>query len=218
MDKKKPPRRTKERILGTALEMFNTHGAPQVTTNALADELNISPGNLYYHFRNKDDIINQLFAQFESHIDGLLTLPEERLPNVEDAWLFLHLLFEKIWAYRFLYRDLNDLLPTNRKLELKFQSVLRRKGELARGLTGALARADEISATEVEREALCNNMVVIATYWLSFEYAKNPRQFNDPAIASAALARGAYHVLALVAPFMKPASRAHLNELAKSYL
>jgi AcrR family transcriptional regulator len=215
---RKPPRRTKERILATALEMFNTLGAPQVTTNALADELGISPGNLYYHYRNKDDIINQLFAQYESAIDALLEMPEEGMPNVEDAWLFLHVLFEVIWKYRFLYRDLNDLLTTNRKLELKFQSVLRRKEALARGLTQALARAGELSANAVEIDALSRNMVVVATYWLSFEYAKNPRHFNDAATASHALARGAYHVLSLVAPFMKPESRAHLTTLAKAYL
>lgn len=198
--------------------MFNTHGAPQVTTNALADELNISPGNLYYHYRNKDDIINQLFAQYEGKIDDMLRIPDEHLPDVEDAWLFLHVLFEAIWQYRFLYRDLNELLQSNRKLELKFQSVLRRKAELASGLTLALAKAGELTISDVERAALSRNMVVVATYWLNYEYAQNPRQFTSDAAASAALARGVYHVLALVAPFMKPESRAHLNTLAQSYI
>ncbi len=215
---RKPPRKTKERILAVALEMFNVHGAPQVTTNALADELSMSPGNLYYHYRNKDDIINQLFAQYETAIDGLLVIPEARMPNVEDAWLFLHMLFETIWKFRFLYRDINELLPSNRKLELKMQSVLRRKGELARGLTKALAKAGELSASDVEIESLSNNMVVVATYWLSYEYAKNPRHFNDEKTASAALARGAYHVLSLVAPYLHAPARSHLSALAQHYL
>jgi AcrR family transcriptional regulator len=215
---RKPPRKTKERILAVALEMFNLHGAPAVTTNALADELSMSPGNLYYHYRNKDDIINQLFTQYEAAIDGLLVIPEERMPNVEDAWLFLHVLFETIWKFRFLYRDINELLPSNRKLELKMQSVLRRKGELARGLTKALANTGELTASEVEIESLSNNMVVVATYWLSYEYAKNPRHFNDEKTASAALARGAYHVLSLVAPYLHAPARAHLGALAQHYL
>ena len=106
---RKPPRRTRERILALALRLFNELGEPNVTTSSISDEMNISPGNLYYHFRNKDDIINALFEQFEREIDELLDTPSREGIGFEDAWLFLHLLFESIWRYRFLYRDLNDL-------------------------------------------------------------------------------------------------------------
>ena len=86
-------KQTRQRILESALTMFNALGEPNVTTNHIADELEISPGNLYYHFRNKDDIIEQLFARFEERMDTALAAPEGRLPGLEDIWLQLHLVF-----------------------------------------------------------------------------------------------------------------------------
>src|SRR5471030_1073341 len=120
----KPPRRTRERILELSLKLFNEIGEPNVTTTTIAEEMEISPGNLYYHFRNKDDIINSIFVVFEREIASMLRVPESRVPNIEDIWLYLHLLFELVWRYRFFYRDLNDLLSRNRTLELRFKEIL----------------------------------------------------------------------------------------------
>ncbi|HLU12973.1 MAG TPA: TetR/AcrR family transcriptional regulator, partial [Arenimonas sp.] len=114
-------RQTRQRILDAALAMFNEQGEPNVTTNHIADELEISPGNLYYHFRNKDDIIEQLFQRYEERMDAALASPDGsgQLRDLEDIWLQLHLVFECIWEYRFLYRDIVEILSRNRRLRLR---------------------------------------------------------------------------------------------------
>ncbi len=215
---RKPPRRTRERILDLSLRLFNDLGEPNVTTSAIADEMNISPGNLYYHFRNKDDIVNALFEQFEREIEHVLALPPTRPIEFEDAWLFLHLLFESIWRYRFVYRDLNDLLSRNRRLEMHFRSILERKQQAAHRLCAALADSRRLHAEEHEIAPLATNMVVVATYWLSYEYVSNARQFNDPVFQSRAMARGAYQVLVLVAPYLTDEGRTLFTRLASEYL
>jgi AcrR family transcriptional regulator len=139
MAERKRPRRTRERILETSLELFNRLGEPHVTTAHIADEMNISPGNLYYHFRNKDEIIGELYAAFEAGLLPLLDVPPGRRIDVEDLWLLLHLLFEQMWRYRFLYRDLDELASRNRKLALRFGERCQQRIHCERQL-GALAR------------------------------------------------------------------------------
>lgn len=215
---RKAPRRTRERILDLSLQLFNTYGEPNVNTTIIAEEMRISPGNLYYHFKNKDDIINSIFQQFEREIDRLLTVPAERKPTVEDAWLFLHVLFELIWKFRFFYRDLNNLLINNRTLELRFKGLLEQKVAMARWLCEGLAAQGELKAARGEIAALATNMVVVATYWLSYEYVRNPRHFSEPEVVGAALARGCYQVMALAAPYLAGDARALFERLAAQYL
>jgi len=211
---RKPKRRTRERILETSLRLFNDFGEPNVTTTVIADELDISPGNLYYHFRSKDEIVNTIFGAFEREIDGVLAAPAARQANVEDVWLFLHVLFEAIWRYRFLYRDLNDLLSRNRLLEIHFKRLLEQKVKTATALCEGLASGGELRAAPHEVAALATNMVVVATYWMSYEYVRNPRSLQEGEM----VARGAYQVMALVAPFLAGSARALFEQLAQAYL
>jgi AcrR family transcriptional regulator len=215
---RKPPRRTRERILELSLRLFNDFGEPNVNTTLISEEMNISPGNLYYHFKNKDDIINCIFQQFEREIDKLLSVPQDRQANVEDAWLFLHVLFELVWKYRFFYRDLNNLLANNRTLEVKFKQLLTQKVSVARALCQGLQKAGELAASPREIEALATNMVVVATYWLSYSYVLDPRRFNEPEVVGAAVQRGCYQVMALTAPYLTGGSRALFERLAAEYL
>jgi len=216
---RKPPRRTRERILETSLALFNRSGEPNVTTAHIADEMNISPGNLYYHFRNKDEIIGELYAALEAEVAPLLDVPEGRPVSVEDLWLLLHLLFEGMGKYRFFYRDLDEITSRNRRIALRFCDLLRRGEAAVRTLAGGLVASGAMRATERERNALARNVVLIATYWMSFQ-----RIGHVPAALSTGDAvrldpgEAAYQVLALVAPFLIGDARALVERLGADYL
>ncbi len=213
---KKAPRRTAQRILETALDLFNRFGEPNVSTTLVAAELSISPGNLYYHYPAKDELINRLYESYEAELHELLHA-SEGVHDVEDAWFFMHSLFELIWRHRFLYRDLNDLLSKNRLLETRFQAVLANKVRAIRALLDGMARAGHLEIDPREVDALAQSMVVVLTYWLSYEYVRNPRQALEPAHAQGALLRGAQHTLHLLAPYLVPAQRRHLLGLSDAY-
>ena len=209
----KPKRRTRERILETALAQFNAHGEPTVTTAAIALEMGISPGNLYYHYRSKEKIVEDLFAAFRTEIEETLTAPELRLPDAEDCWRFLHLVFEAIWKYRFVYRDINELIARYRCVETQFKRILAHKIRVAREIMTGLVQAGQMKATPGEVALLAENMALVATYWLSFEFARNPRAPQD----GHGLGRGVFQVLALAAPYLAPRERELLDQVATRY-
>jgi len=212
----KAPRRTAERILEVTLALFNRFGEPNVSTTLISAELGISPGNLYYHYPAKDELINSLFDRYERALNELLNA-SDGVRNVEDAWFFLHSLFELIWQYRFLYRDLNDLLSKNRRLETHFQWVLKNKTRAVKTLLDSMSRAGAVTIDSREVEATATSMVVLLTYWLSFEYVRDPRNALEPANAQSALLRGGHHVLSLLVPYLQPGQRTHLQALVAAY-
>ena len=205
-------RQTRQRILDASLMMFNAQGEPNVTTNHIADELEISPGNLYYHFRNKDDIIEQLFAGYEQRMDTALLAPSGRLPGLEDVWLQLHLVFECIWDYRFLYRDLVDILTRNRRLRLRFARILKRADEQAHQVMRGLVQAGVMRASADEVDAAATNILVIATFWLNYAAARGDKDERT------SIRDGIVQVMMLIAPFLRDAERVHLNTLTRAYL
>jgi AcrR family transcriptional regulator len=213
---KKAPRRTAERILEVTLALFNRFGEPNVSTTLISAELNISPGNLYYHYPAKDELINSLFDRFERALNELLNAGDN-VRDVEDAWFFMHSLFELIWEYRFLYRDLNDLLSKNRRLETHFQSVLKNKTRAVKALLDSMSRAGSLRIDAREVDATATSMVVVLTYWLSFEYVRDPRHALEAENAQLALMRGAQHVLNLLTPYLEQGQRQHLIQLVGAY-
>jgi AcrR family transcriptional regulator len=214
---KKAPRRTAERIAEVTLELFNRYGEPNVSTTLISAELGISPGNLYYHYASKDALVNQLFDHYEVAMLGLLdAAPDVR--DIEDTWFFLHSLFEQVWSHRFLYRDLNNLLSGNRHLETHFHAVLDRKTHAFRLMLESLSAAGLMRIGPDSVETLSASMSVMVTYWLSYEYVRNPRQALEPASAGLALTRGAQHVLALLTPYMASQDlQDHLQRLTAAY-
>jgi AcrR family transcriptional regulator len=204
-------RDTRQRILDTALAMFNDEGESNVTTNHIADAFGISPGNLYYHFRNKDDIIESLFAGYEARMDAALSPPEGREADLEDLWMQLHLVFECIQDYRFLYRDLIDVLARSRRLRLRFARILRRADERAHAVLRGLSASGVVRASSDELEAAAGNVLVVATFWLNYTAVRGDRDEES------AIRDGIVQVLMLLAPFLRDAERLHLNQLSRAY-
>jgi AcrR family transcriptional regulator len=216
MAEKKRPRRTRERILEVSLALFNRLGAPNVTTGDIAGEMNISPGNLYYHFSNKDEIVLELYLRYEARVQPLYASRGDRRIDVDDLWLWLHLLFEAMGEYRFLYRDLHELTTRDPKLGRRFAMLLRQAIVTVIQLCDGLAEAGSLSGSQREIEALAQNAVLVATYWSSYDRVLSATRDKNEEEPDAG--RAAYQVMALFAPYLTGEARAYLDRLSAEYL
>lgn len=195
------PKRTRDRILDLSLGLFNALGEPNVTSSAIAEEMAISPGNLYYHFRSKQDIVNTLFERFERELLALLQEPVSPFDELEHVRRRLEAQFELMWRHRFLYRDLNELMSRNRRLETRFKELLAQQAASQQAWCESLARAGALRLDPDELTDLCANLLLITCHWLSFEYTLNARRFSEAGFAAEATGRALHRSMALLQPY-----------------
>lgn len=204
---------TRERILQTSLALFNAQGLAAVSTHRIAAELEISPGNLHYHFKAKQLIVDRLFRRFEDRLE-LLNASSDTVRAIDDLWLALHLRFEAIDAYRFVYRDMAYLSGEYPELGQRAQALTAQNLLAAQALCETLVTAGVIDATAEEAQMLALQMVFTTTCWLSFERlvpGRDALQQADPGLA-------AFYTLTLVSPYVSRESRAYLDYLRGKYL
>jgi AcrR family transcriptional regulator len=164
------PNKTKDGILQISLQLFNERGERSVTTNHIAAELGISPGNLYYHFRNKQEIIKELAQQYQAETLEMLALPVDRPLNANDKISYFQVLSNQLWAYRFIHRDVYHLVENNedfRKIYPRFAGQVMQQGQK---IYRAFVDAGLMKMTDSEIEALIINLWIVLTNWTNFLY------------------------------------------------
>ena len=194
--------KTRERILDTSLRLFNEEGEAHTTTIDIAAELDISPGNLYYHFKGKDQIIAELFEQFRIALSQTLDAPPQRAlhdnrERVEDQWYYLYVVLEDLYQYRFLYHNLDDLLRRYRQLARGFRRLIAHKRAALTAIIDSVIGADSPPLARVQKAVLIENMVLQLTYWLNYE-----RLLHEERDAQVSIHRGVLQLLTMLAPYL----------------
>lgn len=113
---------TKDRILDAALALFNERGTDNVTTNHIAEALGMSPGNLYYHYRNKAEILRALFLRIQGEWATNYAVPEGSMPSIDMMEGMLAGNFAIQARYRFFFRDLTLLLNADPELAAGYRA------------------------------------------------------------------------------------------------
>jgi len=206
--------KTRQRIINTSLELFNQLGERSVSTNHIAAHMEISPGNLYYHFPNKQAIISVLFTDYEALILGFLRPPEGRLPDVNDKRVYLKELLNAIWQYRFLYRDIEHLLHSDADLAVRYRHFSMQCLFQGQAVFAGFVQAGILDMTPQQIESLTLNAWIILTSWVSFLCATRKRSDH---LSEQAVKRGIYQLLMLESGFVTAPYRCAVDELLNEY-
>jgi len=208
--------KTRDRILKKSLELFNEQGERLITTNHLAAALGMSPGNLYYHFPNKDAIIFELFQQYADQMQSTLHLPSDRpLTQADKVLLFEHIL-DCLWRYRFLHRDMTHLITDNALLREHYREFATRMLNSVRMLYVLQIGSGLLEATDDDISALLVNIWIIATSWVNFLSTTGFFGFQEP-LTQDMLRQGIYQVICLEGPYLRGEAQAGLAELKARY-
>ncbi|MDX1458055.1 MAG: TetR/AcrR family transcriptional regulator [Marinobacter sp.] len=194
--------KTRDKIILASLELFNERGERNVTTNHIAAHLAISPGNLYYHFRNKSDIVYEIFLEYEKLVDYYLQIPDDRPLTLDDMKFYLESVFDGLWSYRFFHRDLEFLLDSDERLRQDYREFTNRCLEAINRIFLGLADGGVIqNQAEELRRAMSLNVWLVITNWMAFLKTAHGTEM-DRSLSATRMRQGIYQVLTLEIPYL----------------
>jgi len=199
MDPDKPPA-TKDRILATALDLFNAEGVGALSAVDIASALGISPGHLYYHFKGKPEILAALTAAYQGEVELVLETAVQACrgegASLETLWIHLHILVEEAWDARFLYREAGALALRYPDVAARIRRIAAAEREAARTMLRALAEAGVLVASPEVVDGL-SRIIVTAIGFHAVELELE----GDPGPPRDRVARAAAQIMLLVAGF-----------------
>ena len=209
--------KTRDKILLSSLDLFNERGERNVTTNHIAAHLAISPGNLYYHFRNKSDIIYEIFLEYEKLVDFYLDIPEQRPITLDDLMFYLESVFNGLWSYRFFHRDLEYLLDSDQRLRNDYRQFTDRCLDAMGRIFEKLSEAGIIMPQNEDlRSAMALNVWLVITNWMAYLKSAHASE-EDGTLTLTHLKQGIYQVLTLEVPYLTDDYRDQVMEIREKY-
>jgi len=162
---------TKEKITQVALFLFNRFGFVNVRLQYIADEVGLSVGNVAYHFKTKDDIMEHLYSRIVTEQQSLLT-DLRMIPLFVNFDQHLQNVFEMQQRYSFFFTDTLEVMrayPSIRKKHrehIQWQQIqfsLFLEFNVARGVLNSTVWPDSF-------QQLAKRYVLVVDSWLNYEF------------------------------------------------
>ena len=200
-------RETQGKILDMAITLFNSQGTSRVSCNRIAEECNISKGNLHYHFKSKEEIILAIWGRAALEI-------EEEWGEDADTPTIAHLAeltqrqYNLMWRYRFFSRERTSRLERDTLLRHRFQQVRKRRVDTIRRFFLALVANNVLVLNDEEDslESLLRIAWIITDHWMSY------LAVEDKEVDAATMQEGFQLTLQLFMPLLTEEARRDIPE------
>ncbi|TEW51518.1 TetR/AcrR family transcriptional regulator [Psychromonas algicola] len=204
--------KTRDKIASTALLLFNQKGERNITTNHIAAELGISPGNLYYHFKNKQEIIGEIFETYSVElIDSFapVDLQEDILVQLKR---YLDNVFTLMWKYRFFYANLPQILQQDQKLHENYLNLQQKSKVNLHRIFNTFIELNILDIEQQEIEPLVSTLQLIMFSWLSYQLSMS----LNSAVTEKIVYQGVLQMVAVIRPYTTDLGDEQLNILVSS--
>ncbi len=196
----------RERILTTSVEMFNQAGVVAVTTNHIAAQLGISPGNLYFHFRNKEEIVRELFDRMCASIYEVW-MPNKKLGAYDTPLELIERSFEVFWNYRFFHREMYHLRRKDPALARKWKTHLNKTVRLLTATYSYWVKSGVMKKIENPAEMRMISDLVLITSSSFLQFYESP----DRPATRRSVRQGVDHILRLLLPYHTDSRRSEVE-------
>ena len=197
--------KTKDKILQTACDMFNATNTQAATTNHIAKKMGISPGNLHYHFKNREEIILNLYR----HMRSELTLKSDSLPKtLQELIEHQKVIFKVLWKYRFFQRELLFLLSRDATLKNEYiNDNIAHRSRIIKTLQNFSQNEIIVSKYTNVIEHLADSILMTFQFWTPFIEAQD-KPLNEYNIELAII-----HTREILRPYLSESSLKLVSKL-----
>ncbi|XOV78728.1 MAG: TetR/AcrR family transcriptional regulator [Aestuariibacter sp.] len=190
--------KTAERILLTTLELFNEQGESNVSCVEIAMELDISPGNLYYHYKGKEVMVIALFEMYKERMSKILDSAAQTELKIEDFFYFLLMVLQSSHLFRFLYHNPADLIAKYSTLTRGFKKLIKAQENTFNRLLSKYVEQGDMKLTAQQQHHLVQLITMVFTQATNYHLIKG-EDIESEAYIYESLA----HVLFALTPYMK---------------
>lgn len=188
--------KNRDRILDISVELFNQSGVVAVTTNHIAEHLGISPGNLYFHFRNKEEIIRELFDRM-CRDTYKVWKPSESTPAPTTPLELIERAFEVFWNYRFFHREMYHLRRRDPVLAKNWKTHISKTMRLLQATYGHWVKTGLMKpiSDQKQMQLISDTVLITSSSFLQFFESK-----EKPATRKS-LKTGVNHIARFLIPY-----------------